>query len=634
MQFKIKKLTLAIILSGSMTQISVAQEFSNTNDRISMQAPSSLISTDVNLVRSLSYVNYISSQSTSRIIIRFADDAALLSSSQPENSTLQESLATDDIANIQADTLHNVGRELGHDMQILRPMSGGFHVVELTQGAMMLDDIDTLANSMMQDANILSVEPDMIMEPFATPNDPRYNDQWHYYESAGGLNLPPAWDISEGDGTVVAVIDTGITNHTDLNANVLPGYDFISDIATANDGNGRDNDATDAGDWETRGECGRGPRDSSWHGTHVAGTIAAVTNNQFGVAGVAPQAKIVPIRALGKCGGFASDIADSIRWAAGLSVAGVPNNANPADVINMSLGGGRSCGNAYQSAINAAVSAGATVVVAAGNSSSNVANFTPASCNNVISVAATTRQGGRASYSNFGSLIDVAAPGGGGSNRVLSTLNTGTQRPAAESYASYQGTSMAAPHVAGAAALMKAIDGTLTPAQIESALKSTARSFPSSCNQCGSGIVDAHAALLNVQGSEPPSPTPTPTPAPGGSNFFENTTRLDIPDGTGRDSAGPLATSIIPVNRAGNAGNISVTVDIRHTYISDLVITLRGPNGATAVLHDRAGGSNDNIQTSYSVDASDINATGDWQLEIQDFWNADAGYLASWSIEF
>jgi serine protease len=230
----------------------------------------------------------------------------------------------------------------------------------------------------------------------------------------------------------------------------------------------------------------------------VAGTIAAKTNNGSGVAGVAFNAKIVPVRVLGKCGGYTSDIADAIIWASGGSVAGVPANANPARVINMSLGGGGACDTTTQNAINSARSRGTVVVVAAGNENTDASSSNPANCAGVVTVAATNRSGGRAYYSNYGTVVDVAAPGGdvrttGGG--ILSTLNAGTTVPGADSYAFYQGTSMATPHVAGVVALMLAKTPSMTPDQVESTLKSTSRAFPASCSGCGAGLVDANAAL-------------------------------------------------------------------------------------------------------------------------------------------
>jgi serine protease len=363
------------------------------------------------------------------------------------------------------------------------------------------------------DPNVEYAEPDRIMRRTFTPNDPRYNEQWHYFEPTGGINAPAAWDKSTGTGVVVAVIDTGHRPHADLAANLLPGYDFIGDTFVANDGNGRDNDPSDPGDWLNAGECGPGDpatfESSSWHGTHVAGTIAAVTNNSSGVAGVAFNAKVVPARVLGKCGGYTSDIADAIVWTSGGTVTGVPANANPAKVLSISLGGGGSCGATTQNAINSARSRGASVIVAAGNSNANSANFSPANCSGVVTVAATGRNGGKASYSNFGATVEVAAPGGsGGANSVLSTLNAGQQGPGADSYALYNGTSMATPHVSGVVALMLSAKSTLTPDEVTSILQSTARPFPATCSQCGSGIVNANAAVDAALGTVPPVDPP------------------------------------------------------------------------------------------------------------------------------
>ena len=343
------------------------------------------------------------------------------------------------------------------------------------------------------DAEVLSVEPDLVMLPQWVPSDSQFASQWHYYEAVGGINLPAAWDRSLGAGVRVAVIDTGYRPHADLAASIVGGYDFIADTATANDGNGRDADARDPGDW-----CSSS---SSWHGTHVAGTIAAVTNNGLGVAGVAPSARIVPVRVLGTCGGYTSDIAAGVVWASGGTVSGIPANAYPARVLNLSLGGSGACGTTMQNAINSARSRSAMLVIAAGNSNINASNASPANCAGVIAVGATTRTGARASFSNYGSVVDVAAPGAG----ILSTLNAGSTVPGADSYASYNGTSMATPHVAGVAALMLAKNAALTPDQVESMLKSSARAFPVSpgTTTIGAGIVDAKKAVDTAMGSQP-----------------------------------------------------------------------------------------------------------------------------------
>jgi len=357
-----------------------------------------------------------------------------------------------------------------------------------------------------QDPNVLYAEPDLMMVPTVVLNDTRAAEQWDLYDDTAGIRAPAAWDRTNGSGVTVAVLDTGYLPHADLAANLVGGYDFISETGVSNDGDGRDASALDPGDAVVAGGCGGGypTRDlsSSWHGTHVSGTVAAVGNNAAGIAGVAWGAKLLPLRVLGKCGGYTSDIADAIVWAAGGAVAGVPVNPNPAKVISLSLGGGGACSRTFQDAITAARGRGAVVVVAAGNSNTDVTGFSPANCSGVITVAATGRSGARAYYSNFGSLVDIAAPGGdmstGTANGILSTLNSGQTAPGADSYAYYQGTSMATPHVSGVAALMFARNPALTPDTLEATLKSTARAFPGACSQCGAGLMDANAAVTAV----------------------------------------------------------------------------------------------------------------------------------------
>ncbi|HEV8693102.1 MAG TPA: S8 family peptidase, partial [Lysobacter sp.] len=321
----------------------------------------------------------------------------------------------------------------------LRRMSLGADVVKANRK---LDRVEAqlLMQQLANASNVEYVELDKFNTIKLTPNDTRYSEQWGY-SGTYGIKADQAWDVTNGTGVVVAVLDTGITNHSDLNANILPGYDFIGDTDVSVDGDGRDADASDPGDWYDNAHCGPAPAppssNSSWHGTHVAGTIAAVTNNAKGVAGVAHGAKIVPARVLGRCGGYDSDIADAMIWASGGTVTGVPANANPAEVINLSLGGSGACGTTTQNAINSAVSRGTTLVIAAGNDNTNVSNASPANCNNVIAVASITSTGARSSFSNYGSLIDIAAPG----SNILSTLNSGATTPSTETYASYNGTS-------------------------------------------------------------------------------------------------------------------------------------------------------------------------------------------------
>ncbi|PVZ63935.1 S8 family serine peptidase [Pelagibaculum spongiae] len=427
--------------------------------------------------------------------------------------------------------------QLPVDFEVLRALSGNSQLISLkttgypgvqarsVSGQSPIDPV-ALAKQLSALPEVEYAEANRIMRSAYIPNDPRWSDQWHYQSAAsypGALNLPQALDQASGENVVVAVIDSGVlVNHPDLNNQLLPGYDMISNDFIANDGNGRDNNPDDPGDGIRAGECsdlyGRyyPPSDStsSWHGSHVAGTIAAESDNGIGVSGVAPDAKILPVRALGKCGGTTADIVDAMRWSAGLSVPGVPINQNPAQIINMSLGGGGACGSAYQNAIDDLVAQDVTLVIAAGNENQSVNNASPANCDDIISVAAVGKTGSRARYSNYGNKIDVAAPGGDRDGAILSTVNTGSYSQRSMSYGYLQGTSMATPHVAGVAALMKSADNSLTPAQIEQTLKQTSRSFPSvstrqcTTSNCGDGLVDASAAVAAVSGGTDPDPEP------------------------------------------------------------------------------------------------------------------------------
>ncbi len=313
-------------------------------------------------------------------------------------------------------------------------------------------------------------EVNLLRQATAIPNDSFYNRQWHYEN----INLPTAWDTTTGSSNViVAVVDTGVlTQHPDLSSQLVPGYDFISDASRANDGDGIDNDPNDPGDNSFGGS-------SSFHGTHVAGTIAAQSNNNIGVAGVAWLSRIMPVRALGVNGGTNFDVIQAMRFAAGLSNDSNTTPAQRADIINLSLGSEFSS-QSEQATINEIINAGVIVVASAGNSSSSLPSY-PAAYDGVISVSATTISNTLASYSNTGSTIDVAAPGGSTStdlngdgigDGVVSTIGDDGGGSVQFSYAALQGTSMAAPHVAGVAALMKAVHPGLTPTQFNNALLS------------------------------------------------------------------------------------------------------------------------------------------------------------------
>lgn len=410
----------------------------------------------------------------------------------------------------------------------LKSITAQSHVA-LTDKKLSRAELFALARQIAQDPRVAHVEIDEKVSAQFIPNDIVYPRQWHYHapdSAPGGANLPAAWDSASGAGVVVAVLDTGYRPHADLAPNLLPGYDFVSedgpgDFTTANDGDGRDSDASDPGDWHTSAcDSGEPPSASTWHGTHVAGTLAAVTNNGVGVAGVAFGAKILPVRVLGVCGGYNSDVAAGMRWAAGLSVPGAPINPNKAKVLNLSLGGPGACSATYQDAVNAVRKAGSVVVAATGNDGAASVGY-PANCAGVIAVTAHTRLGDNASYSNTGPETALSAPGGGtgrmhlpgDGGAIYSTLNSGSRTPAADSYGGegWMGTSMAVPHVAGVAALLAGLQPAITPDAVRAVLLGSARSHPAGtyCTapphsaECGSGLLDARAAIERLGSPAP-----------------------------------------------------------------------------------------------------------------------------------
>jgi serine protease len=444
----------------------------------------------------------------------------------------------------------------------VRAMSGDAQVLQLAQ-RMPLADVEAIARRLSADPQVEYAEPDRILQPLLAPNDALYANQWNLRSpslAAGSANLQGAWDITTGSASVVvAVIDTGLVPHADIDSNildgtgrVLPGYDFVSPDASgifysANDGNGRDADPTDPGDWITAAEDagtdpvsgtffqGCGAANSSWHGTHVAGIIGAIGNNGTGVAGINWASKILPVRVVGKCGAYLSDVVDGVRWAAGITVNGA-TNANPAKVLNISLGGPGACGSAEQTAINDVVNTkGAVVVVAAGNDNVDLVTSpeSPASCTGVITVAAVNKAGGRAYYSNYGTTVEIAAPGGDqrtiSSDGIQSTVNGGLTSPVAsplgDGYAYYSGTSMATPHVTGVVSLMLSVNPGLTPSQVLTVLQSSARPFPTgtaldcTLTTCGAGLLDAAAAVTAAAAAVTPALIGPLTPSPTLVNF-------------------------------------------------------------------------------------------------------------------
>ncbi len=348
----------------------------------------------------------------------------------------------------------------------------------------------------------------------AAPNDPRYPagqsttpavGQWYLraYDptTVSAINAETAWAITTGSANVVvAMLDTGIRpEHPDLQGKLYPGYDFIHDAPTASDGDGRDADPSDPGDAVTSNDVANGVPGctnddigpSSWHGTQTSGLVGAATNNGVGMASIGRNVMLLPLRVLGKCGGYDSDIQDAMRWAAGIAVTGVPANAHPAKVVNLSLGSGGACNAAYQDVVNQLTSLGVVVVAAAGND--GLAVGTPANCSGVIAVAGARHSGTKVGYSDLGPEVAISAPAGNCVNSagtclypLLTTSNTGTfNGPVSSIYTDGDnhisvGTSFSSPLVAGTAALMFSANPGLTPAQVRAMLAGSARPFPAS----------------------------------------------------------------------------------------------------------------------------------------------------------
>ncbi len=348
-------------------------------------------------------------------------------------------------------------------------------------------------------------EPNFIRRPLFTPDDQFFSYQWQLQD----LDLPGAWQLTQGSpDVIVAVLDTGILpEHPDL-ANspgtqdkLVPGYDFISDATRARDGDGIDPDPTDPGDLAFG-------TSSSFHGTHVAGIIAAHGNNGTGIAGVSWHTRIMPLRVLGVGGGTSYDLIQAIRFAAGLPNDSGAVPAQPAHIINLSLGG-RTSSRAEQQALAAARQAGVFLVAAAGNDGSSLPTF-PAAYPEVLAVSATSANRQLAPYSNFGNHISLAAPGGNNATNyagtgigdgILSTVGDDSRSgPIRHGYAALNGTSMAAPHVAGVIALMKALYPALTPDEFEYLLSTGALTNtldqPGFDPRFGFGLINARKAVI------------------------------------------------------------------------------------------------------------------------------------------
>ena len=500
---------------------------------------------------------------SARVIVKFKATASLLRA-QALGATRGQAAA----ASALDERAAVLGARLGLRLKAGAALSERVQVVQ-AEGV----DARTLAARLARDADVEYAEPDRRARRLAVPNDPRFAavagaggpavGQWYLRAPAGdvasSIDAVSAWDTTMGSASVVvAVLDTGVRfNHPDLAGKLLAGYDMISDAAISNDGDGRDANASDPGDWLTQAEIdadasahpnpvdrtfdGCDASNSSWHGTQVAGIVGAATDNGVGMAGAGWNVRVLPVRVLGKCFGYTSDIIAGMRWAAGLSVPGVPANPNPARVINLSLGSSGACSNAERDAVAEVNAVGAVVVVSAGNTAGLAAN-SPANCPGAIGVAALRHVGTKVGFSDVGPELAIAAPGGNcvniGVNEpclypILTTVDSGTLGPVSSTYTNSfdisVGTSFASPLVAATAALMLSVQPALTPAGLRAALQASARPFPSSgvaddptlgpivacrapsaveqlqcyCTRttCGAGMLDAGAAVRTALGT-------------------------------------------------------------------------------------------------------------------------------------
>lgn len=445
--------------------------------------------------------------------------------------------------------MQKLGASSGMRLQHKQQLAADTEVLQLDR-ARSSEEMSAVLERLGADPDVEYAVADERRWVHAVPGDPLFTDQWYFQSTqVSATHAQQAWDVTVGSNTtVVAVVDTGVRfEHPDLlrlsqAGKLLDGFDFVSQTPFANDGDGRDTDASDPGDFVTAADKTQAAfttcdeSNSSWHGTRVSSLIAALTNNAEGIAGTGWNTLILPVRVLGKCGGTDSDIIAGMRWAAGITVPGAPVNPTPAQVINLSLGGTGACSAAYQSAVNEILARGVLIVASVGNDGSDVA--APANCPGVLGVTGIRHAGTKVGFSNLGPGAGIGAPGGNCVNTTITpstpclfsitaAVNAGTTTPGASAYTDQVqnfnvGTSFSAPLVAGAAALMHSLNSRLTPAQSIALLSQSAAPFPTTSTTtstvchvpvgdlqqeecicttatCGAGMLNTQGAVLAAQ---------------------------------------------------------------------------------------------------------------------------------------
>ncbi|WP_312028337.1 S8 family serine peptidase [Aquabacterium sp. J223] len=494
-----------------------------------------------------------------RVIVKFRDNAEL--TQRHVLSAATERAGTAAVAQVLAQRAQTLAQRHGLRLAGGRALDARTQVLQ-AEGLATADLLRRLA----ADPDVEYAVADQRRRALRVPNDPLFLSapspavgQWYLRApnatARSAINAVGAWDTSIGSPSViVAVLDTGVRpDHPDLQGKLLPGYDLVHDVAVANDGDGADADASDPGDAVTQAESNNPASDfyecdtrSSWHGTMVSGLVAAATDNGVGMAGTGWRTRVQPVRVLGKCFGYDSDIIAGMRWAAGLAVPGLPVNPTPASVLNMSLGGSGSCSTPYVNAIAEIRQAGKVIVAAAGNSVGRAVGV-PANCAGVVAVGGLRHSGTKVGFSDVGSQIAISAPGGNCVNEtgacvytLVTTDNTGATAPGSATYTDgfnfSVGTSFSSPLVAGTAALMLAVRPGLGPDTVLQILRQTARPFPTdgaespsvtacqapnginqlecycTTSTCGAGMLDSAAAVQSAAALGAPVTSPSNVP--------------------------------------------------------------------------------------------------------------------------